>query len=186
MAAKSNPEELIVADRAAWRRWLDENENRSDGVRLVLAKKGVTDPTSLSYDEALLEALCSGWIDGRRNSRDEATFFQHLLPRRPRSNWSLRNVGLVKKLIEDGLMKDRGFREIELAQADGRWDRAYPGVAVALAPDDLLKALSADPEIFERFEALSKSARYPHILGVLTAQPERRAARIQAVIRALS
>jgi len=55
---------LVVADAAAWRTWLDANEETSDGVWLILAKKGTTSPTSLTYAEALDEALCSGWIDG--------------------------------------------------------------------------------------------------------------------------
>ena len=57
---------LVVADVAAWREWLDANEERSDGVWLILAKKGTVEPTSLTYDQALDEALCSGWIDGQK------------------------------------------------------------------------------------------------------------------------
>lgn len=63
--------ELIVADADAWRAWLGEHHQGSDGVWLVLAKKDVTSPTSLTYDQALEEALCHGWIDGQRRSRDE-------------------------------------------------------------------------------------------------------------------
>ncbi|WP_306426957.1 YdeI/OmpD-associated family protein [Microbacterium sp. Yaish 1] len=84
-ADAAGPPLLVVSDAAAWRAWLDVHESDSDGVRLVLAKKNVTDPTSLTYAEALDEALCSGWIDGRRNSRDEATFLQLFTPRRARS-----------------------------------------------------------------------------------------------------
>jgi hypothetical protein len=52
--------ELMVADAAAWRTWLNGNQAKSQGVRLVLAKKGTTHPTTLSYDEALDEAICFG------------------------------------------------------------------------------------------------------------------------------
>ena len=66
-------DELVLEDVRAWRLWLDTHEDTSDGVWLRLAKKGVTTPTSLSYAEALDEALCSGWIDGQLRSRDDTT-----------------------------------------------------------------------------------------------------------------
>ena len=76
--------ELFVPDTTAWRRWLDQHHTQPDGVWLVLAKKGTTDPTSLSYDRALEEALCYGWIDGQAGRRDEATYKQRFTPRRRR------------------------------------------------------------------------------------------------------
>lgn len=79
------PESLLIPDAAAWRAWLDEHEDANDGVWVVLAKKGTTHPTSLSYAQALEEALCSGWIDGRKNAVDDATFRQHFTRRRSRS-----------------------------------------------------------------------------------------------------
>src|SRR6187431_2871965 len=82
---------LIVSDAAAFRAWLDANQDRSEGVWLVLAKKGITDPTSLTYAQALEETLCQGWIDGQKRSRDAATFAQRFTPRRRTSQWSKRN-----------------------------------------------------------------------------------------------
>ncbi len=102
------PDRLVVADAAAWRAWLDTNEATSDGVRLVLAKKGTTQPTTLTYAQALAEALCSGWIDGRRNAIDETTFQQHFTPRRQASIWSQRNVAIVTLLTQDGRMRPCG------------------------------------------------------------------------------
>jgi uncharacterized protein YdeI (YjbR/CyaY-like superfamily) len=64
------PPELVVADQAAWRAWLADHHGDPSGVRLVLAKKGVADPTSLTYDQALDEALSQGWIDGQVGRRD--------------------------------------------------------------------------------------------------------------------
>jgi len=183
MAPKPEPQQLTVKNRAAWRHWLDTHEYHSDGVRLVLAKKGVIDPISLSYAEALEEALCSGWIDGRRNSLDEHTFLQHFLPRRRGSNWSQRNVSIVAELTAQGRMRNRGIEEVEAAQADGRWERAYPGVATAVAPDDLLSALDASQlDARMKFDALSKGERYPLILDVLTALPSTRDSRIARIV----
>ncbi|RII95074.1 hypothetical protein DZF95_02615, partial [Clavibacter michiganensis] len=133
---------LTVPDRAAWRAWLDANEETSDGVWLVLAKKGTTDPTSLTYAEALDEALCSGWIDGQTASIDERIFRRRFTPRRKASLWSERNIGLVATLTAEGRMRPAGIREVERAQADGRWERAYAGQASASEPEGLLAALA--------------------------------------------
>ena len=102
-----HPEEqlLIVADAVAFRDWLRANGTVFDAVWLVLAKKGTTDPTSLTYAQALDEALCEGWIDGQKRSRDAATFMQRFTPRRRGSSWSKRNVGIADQLIADGRMR---------------------------------------------------------------------------------
>jgi uncharacterized protein YdeI (YjbR/CyaY-like superfamily) len=160
---------LTVPDRAAWRAWLDANEETSDGVWLVLAKKGTTDPTSLTYAEALDEALCSGWIDGQTASIDERIFRRRFTPRRKASLWSERNIGLVATLTAEGRMRPAGIREVERAQADGRWERAYAGQASASEPEDLLAALAAAPAAASTFATLSKVNRYAVIHRVTTA-----------------
>lgn len=171
--------ELIVADVTRWRAWLDDNESSSDGVRLVLAKKGTTTPTVLTYAEALDEALCSGWIDGRRQARDATTFWQHFTPRRSRSLWSTRNVDIVARLAEEGRMRPRGADEIAKAQADGRWERAYAGPATIEVPPDLQAALDAAPAAARAFAGLTKTQRYAVLHPVVTAATDTvRAARI--------
>lgn len=160
---------LTVPDRAAWRAWLDAHEESSDGVWLVLAKKGTTDPTSLTYAEALDEALCSGWIDGQTASIDERVFRRRFTPRRRASLWSERNIGLVATLTAEGRMRPAGLREVERAQADGRWERAYAGQASAAEPEDLLAALAASPAAAATFATLSKVNRYAVIHRVSTA-----------------
>ena len=118
---------LIVSDAAAFRDWLDANKDSSAGVWLVLAKKGVTDPTSLTYAQALEEALCQGWIDGQKRSRDATTFAQRFTPRRRTSQWSKRNLRIAEELIADSRMLPAGLAEIDQAKADGRWAAAYSG-----------------------------------------------------------
>ena len=163
------PPLLTLADAAAWRAWLDENEETSDGVWLVLAKKGTTEPTTLSYAQALDEALCSGWIDGQKGSLDTATFRQRFTPRRKQSMWSERNIGLVAELIEAGRMRDRGHAEIERAKGDGRWDRAYVGASKAEVPDDLVAALAASPGAAVAFAGLNGANRYSVLHRLMTA-----------------
>lgn len=180
------PPLLTVKDAAAWRAWLDANEHTSDGVWLVLAKKGTTVPTSLSYAEALDEALCSGWIDGQKGSLDAAVFRQRFTPRRKASIWSQRNIGLVETLIEQGRMRDRGMAEIERAKADGRWDRAYAGSATAEVPADLTAALEASPGAAAAFAALNSSGRYSVLHPLMTAPNEKvRANRLAKILEKL-
>ena len=135
--------ELTVADVDAWRRWLAEHVDGPQGVWLVLAKKGTTEPTSLTYDQALEEALCQGWIDGQARTRDAVTYLQRFTPRRARSQWSRRNVGIVERLTAEGRMQPAGIAEVARARSDGRWDAAYGGQATIEVPDDLAAALAS-------------------------------------------
>lgn len=179
--------ELIVPDSAAWRDWLQNNHDGAVGVWLVLAKKATVDPTRLTYDEALDEALCYGWIDGQKASRDAATFKQRFTHRRPRSPWSKRNVGIVQRLIADERMQPSGLAEIERAKADGRWDTAYHGQANATVPDDLAKALVANPAAHAMFEGLSRTNRYAILYRIdLPKHPETRARKIDDFIAMLA
>ncbi|CEA07920.1 hypothetical protein BN1051_01246 [Arthrobacter saudimassiliensis] len=169
MGTAGSVEVLVLADAPAWRAWLDEHEATSDGVWLLLAKKGTVEPTSLSYAEALDEALCSGWIDGQRQGHDAATFRQRFTPRRARSLWSERNLGLVAGLIAQGRMRPRGHAEIDRAKADGRWERAYPGPGRAEVPEDLAAALAAVPGAAAAFAALTGQNRYAVLHPIITA-----------------
>ncbi len=121
--------ELLVADAAKWRTWLRSNRSTSQGVWLVLAKKGTTHPTTLSYDEALDEAICFGWIDGQLGRRDSETFRRRFTPRNARSSWSQRNVAIAERMISAGRMHQSGQDEVQRAKTDGRWSAAYAGQA---------------------------------------------------------
>jgi uncharacterized protein YdeI (YjbR/CyaY-like superfamily) len=178
---------LVVADQAAWRTWLDEHESTSDGVWLVLAKKGFTEPTSLTYAQALDEALCSGWIDGQVKRIDESSYKQRFTPRRARSIWSRRNTEHIARLEAEGRMRPRGLDEVAKAKADGRWDRAYHGPATIEDPDDLLRALEASPLAAERFARLGKQERYAVLHPIVTAHtPELRAKRVARAVEQLA
>lgn len=99
----------MVADAAAWRTWLNGNHAKSQGVRLVLAKKGATHPTTLSYDEALDEAICFGWIDGIIKRVNEEYYVARWSPRRRRSHWTESNVNRARQLYRDGRMTEAGI-----------------------------------------------------------------------------
>lgn len=179
--------ELIVRDVAAWQAWLEDHHGDPTGVRLVLAKKGTVEPTSLTYDEALDEALCQGWIDGRIQRRDESTFRRSFTPRRSRSPWSRRNVGIVERLVADGRMRHAGMAAVDQAKADGRWERAYAGQADIEVPADLAAALGANPDALVTFEKLSSQNRYAILHRVDTAkQSSTRARRVEQFVAMLS
>ena len=183
----ADPPHLIVRDAAAWRTWLAENVDERAGVWLVLAKKGTTDPTSLSYAAALEEALCHGWIDGQARRRDEGTYVQRFTPRRRRSMWSQRNVGIVERLTAEGRMHPQGLSEVARAKADGRWEVAYAGPATAEIPADLTQALAARPQAQAMFENLTSQNRFAmlHRLGAAK-RPETRARRIEQYVDMLA
>jgi uncharacterized protein YdeI (YjbR/CyaY-like superfamily) len=179
--------ELILRDSAAWRAWLAEHHADPAGVWLVLAKKGTEKPTSLTYDQALEEALCHGWIDGQARRRDEATYRQRFTPRRRRSAWSERNTGIAERLRAEGRMHPAGHAEVERAKADGRWDAAYAGPASIEVPPDLAKALAAEPKALAMFEALNSQNRYAILYRIATAKrADTRARRIDQFVAMLA
>jgi uncharacterized protein YdeI (YjbR/CyaY-like superfamily) len=179
--------ELVVADAAAWREWLGEHFADPAGVWLVLAKKGTTVPTCLTYDEALDEALCHGWIDGQVQRRDEGTYRQRFTPRRQRSPWSKRNIGIVERLTAEGRMRPSGLAEVERARSDGRWQAAYAGPASIDVPDDLAAALAAEPVAKAWFDVLTAQNRYAVLYRLHDAKrPETRARRLEQYVGMLA
>src|SRR5262245_31901668 len=108
----------------ALRAWLAENHGASEGIWLRFFKKDSGVP-SVTYSEALDEALCFGWIDGQRQKYDAQSYLQKFTPRRPKSGWSKINIGHTERLIKDGRMMPAGLKAIEAARSDGRWARAY-------------------------------------------------------------
>ena len=179
--------ELLVADVAEWRTWLSSNQSKSQGVWLVLAKKGTTHPTTLSYDEALDEAICFGWIDGQLGRRDSATFRRRFTPRNARSPWSQRNVAIAERLSASGRMHRSGEDEGRRAKADGRWSTAYAGQASAEVPEDLANALAANPRAQAMFLKLTSANRYAILYRIGSAKKiETRARRIEKFIEMLA
>jgi uncharacterized protein YdeI (YjbR/CyaY-like superfamily) len=151
--------ELLVPDAEAWRVWLDRHHADQPGVWLVLHKKGGR-TTTLTYAQALDEALCFGWIDGQLARRDDDSYRQRFTPRRPGSAWSARNVEHVARLTEAGRMRPAGLAAVEAAKAQGRWQAAYRGQADLQIPPDLAQALAADPAAAATFDQLDAANRY--------------------------
>jgi uncharacterized protein YdeI (YjbR/CyaY-like superfamily) len=182
-----DPPELLVADAAEWRTWLRGNHSTSHGVWLVLAKKGMAHPTTLSYDHALDEAICFGWIDGQIGRRDDATFRRRFTPRKARSPWSQRNVAIAESLSAAGRMHPSGEDEVRRAKADGRWKAAYAGQARVEVPEDLANALRANQRAQTMFHTLTSANRYSILYRIGSAKKiETRARRIEQFVEMLA
>ena len=149
-------EELIVADAEALRAWLSAHHATSPGVWLALTRKGGT-VTTLTWQQAVDEALCFGWIDGQARKRDQETSWIRFTPRRARSVWSQRNVAHVARLEAAGRMQPAGRAVADAAKADGRWATAYAPPSEVEAPADLLAAVAAVPAAQAMFDVLTKT-----------------------------
>jgi uncharacterized protein YdeI (YjbR/CyaY-like superfamily) len=108
----SEPEPIFFESPQEFYAWLEEHHETEDEVYVGLWKKGTGKP-SLTWSEAVDQALCFGWIDGRANRIDEDRWMQRFTPRRPGSNWSKINVEKVAKLKEAGLMRPAGLAAFE-------------------------------------------------------------------------
>jgi uncharacterized protein YdeI (YjbR/CyaY-like superfamily) len=173
-------------DQAALEEWLEAEHATAPGVYVQIAKKGSGVP-SVTYAELVESVLCFGWIDGRSNRLDDASYLQRITPRRPRSIWSQKNVAAVEALSAAGRMRPAGLAAVEAAKADGRWERAYAGSATATVPEDLAAALAADPAAQASFATLDGANRYAVLHRVLTAAtPATRAKRIAALVQMLA
>ncbi|HEY1594730.1 MAG TPA: YdeI/OmpD-associated family protein [Thermoleophilaceae bacterium] len=170
----------------AWAEWLADNHESSSGVRVKIAKKG-TGIASVAYPEVLDIAICYGWIDGVRHKLDDEHFLQRFCPRGSRSKWSKINRDKATRMIDSGEMKPAGMREVESAQADGRWAAAYDSHRTATVPDDLQEALDANPAAREFFATLNSQNRYAVLYRVGDAKkPETRARRIAQFVEMLA
>jgi uncharacterized protein YdeI (YjbR/CyaY-like superfamily) len=175
-------ERRSFASAAAWRRWLEVNHQSSPGIWLMIAKKG-SDAESVTYDEAVDEGLCFGWIDGQKARHDDQYFLQRFTPRTKHSRWSRINTERVARLMDAKRMQPAGVREVEAAKADGRWDAAYAGQASTVVPEDLQRALAASPAAAALFAELDSRNRYAILYRIgAVKKAETRAKKIAAFV----
>lgn len=173
---------LHFKSSAEFRRWLEKNQAGPDGIWLRIFKKG-TDVKSLTYAEALDQALCYGWIDGQKKSCDGLSWLQKFAPRRPRSSWSKINTGHVERLIKTGAMTPAGLEAVEAAKADGRWEAAYASPRNARPPADFLKQLDENKKAKAFFGSLNRANVYAIVYRLQTAKrPEIRKKRMEMIL----
>lgn len=178
---EAQPRIIRFSSAREFRAWLLEHHAEPDSIWINLGKKGSTKP-SITYAEALDEALCFGWIDSQVKKYDDESYLQKFSPRRSKSIWSKINVSHVERLIKEKRMTPAGFKEVEEAKRDGRFDRAYEPPSKAEIPADLLKIIDHDPKTKAFVATLSRSNINAISFRLATAKkPETRARRLAAI-----
>ena len=183
---KSNLPIISFASPAEWDVWLVKNHATSNGAWLRIFKKDSGRQT-ISYAEALDEALCHGWIDGQKKSFDATSWLQKFTPRRPKSIWSKINTGHVARLHKLSKMKPGGIAAVEAAKQDGRWQAAYDSPGKATVPKDFLDQLGKNKKAKAFLETLNKTNLYSIAWRLQTAKkPETRERRMKAILAMLA
>lgn len=182
-----NPDSIHAFNSAAeFERWLRANHAIAIEIWIKIHKKASGLPT-VTHAEALDSALCYGWIDGLRKSWDDKSFIQRFTPRTKTSIWSQVNTEHVVRLSNAGRMQPEGQRQIDLAKADGRWDRAYARGRDMQIPDDLQKAIDDNKNAKKTFDILNKLNRFAMAFRIgNTRKPEVRAERIASYVLMLA
>src|SRR4030043_1404744 len=155
---KTRVEPKLFKDQEAWRRWLAANHDKASEIWLAYYKKG-TGKKSVTYEEALDEALCFGWIDSTVRALDRERYMQRWTPRKPGSIWSARNKKSVARLSAEGRMCKPGLAKVREAERDGSWSTLDAIDRDARTPVELLDALAARPGAPEEVGALSPPPR---------------------------
>jgi len=172
----------LFRDKEAWRRWLAANHDKASEAWLAYYKKG-TGKRSVTYEEALDEALCYGWIDSTVRALDRERYMQRWTPRKPGSVWSASNKKRLARLTAEGRMCEPGLSRLREAKRDGSWTTLDAIDRDLRTPAELLDALAAKPGARERFEALSPSQRKLWGWWIQSAKrPETRDRRIEAAL----
>jgi len=159
------------ASSKSWQTWLARNYEKSTGVWLMLAKKNAEKPT-VTYAEALDVALCYGWIDGQKNSYDEQYWLQKFGPRKAKSIWSKKNIEHTQRLIKEGKMQPTGLKAIDVAKANGSWEKAYDAQSTMIIPEDFLKALRGNKKANAFFKTLNRTNLFSIAFRLQTAKKE--------------
>jgi uncharacterized protein YdeI (YjbR/CyaY-like superfamily) len=174
----NNPKEL--------HKWLAKHHQQTSGIWLRIYKKA-SGKSTVTYQEAVDEALCYGWIDGQKRSYDTESYIQKFTPRRPKSPWSKINTGKVERLIKAGRMKPAGLKQIEGAKADGRWAKAYDSSSTAKMPQDFMRAVSKNKKAKAFFATLTKANTYAIFYRLQSAKkPETRERRMKQILEMLA
>jgi uncharacterized protein YdeI (YjbR/CyaY-like superfamily) len=167
--------------RTAWRAWLQKHHASSSGIWLVYAKKHTRIP-SLTYNDAVEEALCFGWIDSLLHPVDDQFYKQVFTPRKPKSAWSALNRTRVERIVAAGLMTPPGRAMIELAKKTGTWGALRAAEDLEL-PDDLARAINASAKARKHWPTYTVSQRKMFLYSLRDAKrPETRAKRIARIL----
>ncbi|MEL6613447.1 MAG: YdeI/OmpD-associated family protein [Bacteroidota bacterium] len=176
----SNLEQVSVASAAEWRAWLEANHAQEASIWLVTYKKSVPGKY-VSASEVLDEALCFGWMDGRRKKLDAQRTMQLLSPRKTQ-HWAKSYKDRVARLTAEGRMHEAGLRVVAAAKASGMWD-FMNDVDALVVPADLEAAFERNPVAWAHYEAFPDSAKRDLLRWIkLAKRSQTRAARIEKAV----
>lgn len=168
--SKKITEEFYPTSRAHWRKWLQKNHAKKQSVWLICYKIKSGKP-SISWSDAVEEALCFGWIDSTRRPIDEERFMQFFTQRKASSTWSKVNKEKIERLIADGSMSNAGLKIIELAKQNGSWS-VLDEVEADVIPKGLEKAFRSRKGSKQFFMSLSKSVRKQMLQWIVLAKQQ--------------
>ncbi|MDD1744073.1 MAG: YdeI/OmpD-associated family protein [Methanomassiliicoccales archaeon] len=139
---------LYLIDREDWRSWLAKNHDKEKEIWLIYYRKSSGKPR-LSYNDAVEEALCYGWIDSIQKGIDSERFAQRFSPRKAKSVLSEANRERIRKLIKEGRMTQAGLDAVSDSfdpeeESKGTW---------SIAPD-ILSALKSNQHAWKNFQTL--------------------------------
>src|SRR5918997_864840 len=161
----------FFATPAEFRAWLDAHHNQSTELWVGFHKKGSGLP-SMTWPEAVDEALCFGWIDGVRKSIDETSYAIRFTPRKTRSTWSAVNIRRVQELVAQGRMRPAGLRAFA-ARTEGRSGiYSYEQRDAVQLGDDDERQFRSNPAAWDFFQAQPPSYRKAAIWWVASAKKE--------------
>lgn len=164
----NNVEEYCPKNKKGWRKWLELNHKKKDAIWLIFYRKG-TPKYNLSWSESVDEALCFGWIDSTKKSVDKESYKQYFTKRKAKSNWSKINKEKVNNLIEQGLMKEAGYKSIEVAKENGSWT-LLDSVEDLIIPEELNEEFANYKGSLDYFNSLSESTRKILLYWVVSAK----------------
>lgn len=150
---------LICQNLKEWHDWLENNQDNELEVWLQI-KKAKASEQGVKLEEAVDEALCFGWIDGKMHSLNQDHYILRFTPRKSGSIWSLKNRKRAETLIAEKRMTVRGMEKIQEAKMSGRWQSAYSSQEKTEIPKDLLEAFESDPEANSNFTSWSNSQKF--------------------------
>jgi uncharacterized protein YdeI (YjbR/CyaY-like superfamily) len=180
MSRLDDAERVQPASPAQWRAWLEEQGPTSQGAWLVTWKRHTGRPT-VTYDEAVTEALAVGWVDSVARRLDEDRSMLWFSPRRPASGWSRPNKQRVERLYAEGRMGAAGQRAIDVAKDNGAWS-LLDDVEDLVVPDDLAAEFERHPGARKSWDAFPRSARRAALEWIVQAKrAPTRAARVAEV-----
>jgi len=164
-------EELCVAGRKEWHAWLEKNHSTKSEIWLLFYKQHVSKPC-VSYNDALDEALCFGWIDSIVKRVDDERYLRKFTPRKNGSVWSEANKRRVERLIHEGRMAQAGLARVREAKKRGEWFKREVREKELKVPVFFEEALAANKKALENFNGLAPSYRRNMIGWVLSAKKE--------------